>query len=234
MAGIKHEKDFSMENYDGFYEDHFFQPLPDDRALNANRILPRVDWAVDVASLRNPKSVLDLGCLEGFAGLTVANLTPSVRRLVGVDLSKEGIDIANSRKNLVKANAEFIQGTIEEFLATTKEKFDMIMLFEVIEHVKDPKELLDLIDGVKTKDGIVLISTPDFKAPTYGKNDVKNKCHIRLFTTRSKDFDEMTDVPDPETGERYMRTATSLPKLIGKKRIISIGTYSELINCAYS
>lgn len=234
MADLLHEKDFSMENYEGFYEHHYFQPLPEDRALNANRILPRVDWAVDVASLRNPKSVLDLGCLEGFAGLTVANHTPSVRRLVGVDLSQEGIDIANSRKHLVKANAEFIQGTIEDFLATTEEKFDMIMLFEVIEHVKDPKALIALIDRVKADDGVVLISTPDFEAPTYGKNDVKNKCHIRLYTTKDEDYQEMTDVPDPDTGECYMRTASSMPKLIGKKRIISIGTYSELINCLYS
>lgn len=230
---LKHEQDFKLEEYEDFYEHHFFAPLPDDKALNAHRIIPRVDWAVDVASLRQPKSVLDLGCLEGFAGLTVANHTSSVRRLVGVDLSQEGIDLANSRKSLVKADTEFIKDSIEHFLETTEEKFDMIMLFEVIEHVKDPSLLIKLIDRVKTDDGVVLISTPDFKGKTFGKNDVVNKCHIRLYTTEDADFEEMTDVPDPDTGMVYMRTASSMPKLIGKKRIISIGTYSELINCCY-
>jgi 2-polyprenyl-3-methyl-5-hydroxy-6-metoxy-1,4-benzoquinol methylase len=234
MVKLLHEKDFNMENYDGFYEHHFFKPLPDEVALNANRIIPRVDWALDVALLRNPRRILDLGCLEGFAVLTVANHCKSVERAVGVDLSSEGIELAKSRQGLVKADTEFIQDTIENFLETTDEKFDMIMLFEVIEHVKDPAALLKLIDRVKADDGVILISTPSFEGPAFGKNDVVNKCHVRLYTMKEQDYEEMTDVPDPETGERYMRKATSMPKQIGKKRIISIGTYSELINCLYS
>ena len=225
--GTLHEKDFSLENYDNFYEHHYFKPLPDNLALNANRVLPRVDWAVDVAEVHQPSSVLDLGCLDGFSGLTVANHTPSVQRLVGVDLSKDGIDIAKTRKDLVKARTDFYQQSIESFLERTDEKFDMIILFEVIEHVKDPKELIKLIDRVKTKPGVVLVSTPDFEAPTYGKDDEQNKCHIRLFTTSLKDYEAVNKYGNT-------RKATSLPKLIHKKRIISIGVYSELINCIYN
>lgn len=234
MTDLLHEKDFDIDNYEGFYNHHYFQPMPEDKALEANRIIPRVDWAVDVANEYKVKSVLDLGCLEGFAGLTVANHAPSVKRLVGVDLSHEGITIANGRKDRVLADAEFVQGTIEDYLANTKEKFDMIMLFEVIEHVKDPEQLVALMDKVKTDKGVILISTPSFEAPTFGKNDVQNKCHIRLYTTKDKDYDEMTDVPDPDTGKCYTRTASSMPKLVGKERIISIGVYSELINCLYA
>lgn len=234
MSNLLHESDFSLENYEGFYENHYFQPLPDDKALNAHRIIPRVDWALDVASVHQPKKVLDLGCLDGFAGLTLANNEKSVKRLVGIDLSKDGIDLANQRKRQVRVDADFYQEPIEDYLARTDERFDLIMLFEVIEHVKDPVELLRLIDRVKTETGLILISTPAFEAPTFGKNDVKNKCHIRLYTTKEQDYEEMTDVPDPDTGKVYMRTATSLPKQIGKHRIISIGVYSELINCIYS
>lgn len=233
MAKLLHEKDFSLDNYEKFYNHHYFKPLPDDMALNAHRNIPRVGWAVDIAEMYQPKNVLDLGCLEGFSALTVANHVKSVRRIVGVDLSQEGIDLANSRKSLIKADAEFIQGTIEDYLGTTDEKFDMIMLFEVIEHVKDPEGLIRLIDRAKTDDGAVLISTPAFESPTFGKNDVQNKCHIRLYTTKNKDYKAMTDVPDPDTGKPYMRTASSMPKLIGKQRIMSIGVYSELINCMY-
>ena len=228
-----HEKDFTVENYDKIYEHHYFQPVEDSKALNAHRVLPRVAWAVDIADINQPKSVLDLGCLEGFTALTIANKVPSVRRIVGVDLSEDGIALANGRKNLVKADAEFVQDSIEHYLDNTKEKFDMICLFEVIEHVKDPKSLLKQIDRVKSKDGIVLISTPSFEAPTYGKNDVKNKCHIRLYTTKDDDYEEMTDVPDPDTGLCYVRKATSMPKQVGKHRIINMGVYSELINCIY-
>jgi 2-polyprenyl-3-methyl-5-hydroxy-6-metoxy-1,4-benzoquinol methylase len=224
MPELKHEKDFKIEEYDSFYEHHFFNPLEDSTAVNAHRLIPRVGWAVDKAKELKPKRVLDLGCLEGFTALTLANNVESVERAVGVDLSQEGIDLANSRKQLVEADVEFYKDSIEHFLETTDEKFDFICLFEVIEHVKDPAKLLKLIDRVKTEDAHILISTPDFEAPTFGKDDEKNKCHIRLYTLADEDYEAVNKYGNT-------RKATSMSKQVGKERIIEIGTYSELINC---
>ena len=65
----------------------------------------------------------------------------------------------------------------------------MVTCFEVIEHVKDPKRYLKLIDQVLSPlCRSVLISTPDFESPIYGKDDEQNKCHIRLYTTADKDY----------------------------------------------
>lgn len=228
-----HETNFSLDNYDEFYESHMFQPLPDDRALNAHRIIPRITWALDVAKELRPKSVLDLGCLEGYSALTIANHVDSVERVVGVDLSEDGIELANSRKPLVKASCEFIKQSIEDYLEQCNEKFDMIICFEVIEHVLDPELLIRLIDKVKSDNGQVLISTPDFESPVFGKNDVANKCHIRLYTVADEDYDEMTDVPDPQTGKVYIRTASSMPKLLTGKDIVEMEVISELINVRY-
>lgn len=228
-----HETNFDVNNYEEFYESHIFAPLPDDRALNAHRIIPRISWAVDIAKDLKPKSVLDLGCLEGYTALTIANHVDSVERIVGVDLSEDGIELANSRKSLIKASSEFKKQSIEEYLEQCEEKFDMIVCFEVIEHVLDPDLLVKLIDKVKSENGQVLISTPAFESPVFGKNDVVNKCHIRLYTTKDNDYEEMTDLPDPYTGVTYMRTASSMPKLLKDHDIIEMGVYSELINCRY-
>ena len=232
MKGKLHERDFSLDNYEGFYEEHTFAPLKDEEAINAHRKLPRVAWALDVAKEIGAKRVLDLGCLEGYTVLTIANHC-DIERGVGVDLSADGIELANGRRDMVKADVEFFQGSIEDFLRNCKEKFDLITLFEVIEHVIDPDEVLELIDNVKTEEGQILISTPSFESPLYGKNDVVNKCHIRLYTTKEEDYEEMTDVPDPDTGKPYMRTATSMVKQLGKDRIIDMGVYSHLINVRY-
>jgi 2-polyprenyl-3-methyl-5-hydroxy-6-metoxy-1,4-benzoquinol methylase len=221
-----HERDFKIENYEEFYEHHIFSPLEDNMAINAHRQIPRVAWAVEKAKQLQPKKVLDLGCLEGFTALTLANKIPSVERAVGVDLSQEGIDIAKSRVDMVRADVEFIKDSIEHYLETTDEKFDFICLFEVIEHVKDPELLIKLIDRVKTDDAHILISTPDFEAPTFGKDDEKNKCHIRLYTLADEDYEAVNKYGN-------IRKATSMSKQIGKDRIIEIGTYSELINCMY-
>lgn len=227
------EKDFRLENYEEFYDDHHFQPLEDENALNAHRVFPRVAWALDIAKQVGARRILDLGCLEGYAVLTILHHT-NAEIGVGVDLSAEGVALGNNRAKDFNLKAEFIKDSIEDFMSTyTGEKFDLVMAFEVMEHVKDPLEVFRLIDTVKTKDGTVLISTPSFEAPTFGKNDVKNKCHIRLYTTKDEDYEEMTDVPDPDTGKTYMRTATSLSKQIGKERIISQDVYSQLIHTRY-
>lgn len=232
MGKLK-ESEFKLENYEDFYADHHFQPMTDDMSINAHRGIPRVAWALDVAREIQPESILDLGCLEGFTVLTLASKVDSVKRGVGVDLSKDGIDLGKSRVGLVKADVEFIENSIEDYLENCTEKFDMVCLFEVIEHVKDPTYLIELISKVLTDKGQVLISTPSFESPAFGKNDVQNKCHIRLYTTKDEDYEEMTDVPDPVTGERYMRTATSMPKQLAGKDIIEMEVISHLINVRY-
>jgi len=97
----------------------------------------------------------------------------------------DGVEIATERADRNNLPAKFYQGTIEDFLvqlAKEGKKFDIVTLFEVIEHVKDVKQVLKLIDGVLAPGGSVLVSTPDFEGPTYGLDDEQNKCHIRLYT----------------------------------------------------
>jgi len=230
--GKNHERDFKLENYKDFYEDHLFESIGDDGSLNAHRRFPRVSWALDVAKDFGAKSVLDLGCLEGFTLLTIAKHA-GIERGVGVDLSADGIELAKGRVDLVDGNIEFIQDSLERYLENSTEKFDLICLFEIMEHVVDPELVIKLVDKVKSKNGQVLISTPSFESPLFGKNDVVNKCHIRLYTTKDEDYEEMTDRPDPDTGLTYMRTATSITKQIGNDRIQDIGVYSHLINVRY-
>jgi 2-polyprenyl-3-methyl-5-hydroxy-6-metoxy-1,4-benzoquinol methylase len=224
--GKLHEQDFKVEEYEQFYENHHFSPLNDQVALHAHRVLPRVNWALDVAKEIKPKRVLDLGCLDGYALLTVANHVKQVEKAVGVDLSEDGIKLATKRAKQENLPCIFFQDAIETFLEECTEQFDLILMFEVIEHVKSPRIVLELIDKVKAPDGTVLISTPDFEAPTYGKDDEQNKCHIRLYTTADKDY---------EAENRYgnIRKATSITKEVGKERVKEMGVYSELINVRY-
>jgi len=141
----RHETTFKIEEYDEFYEDHMFQPLTDEDAINAHRKLPRVNWALDVAKEIQPKKILDLGCLDGYALLTLCKHVGSVEYAKGVDLSKDGIKIAQKRAESFETPAiDFEQNTIENFLENTKQKFDLIMLFEVIEHVKNPRILISV------------------------------------------------------------------------------------------
>lgn len=216
------EQYFDIEDYENFYENHFYGKLDEKMLYNAHRIFPRVAWALDIAKETGAKRVLDLGCLEGY-GLFTLNKHAGVEG-VGVDLSKPAIERAQS---LAPEGLEFYQDTVENFMENYEgEKFDLITAFELLEHVKDPKRMLELIDTVKTDDADILISTPAFESPNFGKDDEKNKCHIRLYTLQDEDYKEANKYGN-------IRKATSIIKEVGQERIKDGRVISELINLRY-
>ena len=227
MVGNNKEKDFSLENYEGFYEHHFFEPINEKHAFDIHEFIPRFGWAFDQVEELAPKTLLDLGCLDGSFGLTVAkHLNVNV---TGVDLTVDGVEIATERADRNNLPAKFYQGTIEDFLvqlAKEGKKFDIVTLFEVIEHVKDVQQVLKLIDGVLAPGGSVLVSTPDFEGPTYGLDDEQNKCHIRLYTIADEDYSR-------ENKYGHVRKATSMSKEVGKDRIQEMVIHNQLINVRY-
>lgn len=227
MLGKNRDKEFNVENYEGFYADHQFTEIKDEDAENVHEIVPRFGWAFDQVATHKPKSLLDLGTLDGSFPITIARHFGIP--CGGVDLSKDGIALARQRAEKLKLPVVFAQGTIEsvlEKMASEGKKVDMVTAFEVIEHVKDPKLLMELIDKVLSPGGSVLLSTPDFESPLYGKDDEKNKCHIRLYTIAPEDY---------EAKNKYgnVRKATSIVKEIGRERIKEVGVYSHLINLRY-
>lgn len=227
MVGSNKETDFELENYEEFYEHHHFVETSEENSTKVNELVPRFGWGFDVVGEVQPKNLLDLGTLDGSFPLTIAKHygIPTA----GIDLTKDGIKLAQDRAKKLNLPSVFAQGNIEDILRgliAEGKKFDMVTSFEVIEHVKDPVEFLELIDQVLAPGGTVLISTPDFESPLYGKDDEKNKCHIRLYTTADDDYDAVNKYGNT-------RTATSITKQIGKDRIKDIGVYSHLINVRY-
>jgi len=86
-----------------------------------------------VAELIPEKSkVLDIGCNDG-------NIRFSLKNPIyfGVDINKESIN--NLVKNKIKAKQADLN---KDELPFKKEKFDFILLLDVLEHVVDSKKLL--------------------------------------------------------------------------------------------
>lgn len=223
----KNDKSFDIENYEAFYEHHHFEPIREADALIIHELIPRFGWAFDEVEELAPKTLLDLGCLDGSFALSVAkNLGVSV---TGIDLTVDGVELAKERAARYNLPAEFFQGTIEEHLerlAKEGKKYDVVTLFEVIEHVKDVQQVLKLIDGVLAPGGSVLVSTPDFEGPNFGADDEQNTCHIRLYTVADEDYSR-------ENKYGHVRKATSMSKEVGKDRIKSMMVHNQIINVRY-
>lgn len=223
----KNDSVFSLENYEGFYEHHTFEPIPENICTTINEWIPRFAWAFDQVQESGGKTLLDLGCLDGSFALSCAKQLGLA--VTGVDLTKDGIQLAKERTKKYGLDAEFYQGFIEQVGTTFADegrKFDVITFFEIIEHVEDVKLALEIIDELLAPGGTVLVSTPDFESPIYGADDEQNKCHIRLYTTADEDY---------ERANKYgtIRKATSIQKEIGKERIKEMAVHNELINVRY-
>lgn len=222
-----HETKFELDNYEEFYEHHIFEPIPEKLCTTVNEVIPRFGWAFDKVEDIQAKTVLDLGCLDGSFLLSVGSQLGCI--VTGVDLTRDGISLAEERAAKFGVKADFHQGFVEDWLETfVKEgrKFDCVTFFEIIEHVEDVERCLKLIDKVLAPGGSVLVSTPDFEAPTFGADDEKNKCHIRLYTTADEDYERPNKYG-------HVRKATSITKEIGKERVQEIGVANELINLHY-
>jgi 2-polyprenyl-3-methyl-5-hydroxy-6-metoxy-1,4-benzoquinol methylase len=220
----KNDKNFTPDNYEEFYENHFFRPIDADLATSVDTVYPRFKWAIDHIQAIGPKNLLDIGCLDGSFALTVARKLQTT--VMGIDLSVDGIRLAKERTGDLPA--KFEQGSAEVILtqlARQKKKFDVITLFEVIEHVEDVPKLLKLIDKVLAPGGSVLLSTPEFEGPIYGLDDEQNTCHIRLYTMQPEDYEK-------ENKFGHIRKATSMPKEIGETRIQEMTQVGEQI-CVY-
>jgi polyprenyldihydroxybenzoate methyltransferase/3-demethylubiquinol 3-O-methyltransferase len=93
-------------------------------------------------------SALDVGCGGGIMSESLARLG-FVKEVLAIDLSKDVLEVAKSHQRQDPA----IQNKLEYQLKELKEvegKFDMITMFEVLEHVTSPPEMLRLaIDRLK-------------------------------------------------------------------------------------
>lgn len=178
--------------YKRFYNENISeQPIPEDAVMNDQNFPDRLRWVKNLFKRYTPKTVLDLGCSEGSYSLNIANEGYDV---TGVNLFKSSIAVGNERaaKFGLAERARFIQSDIMEF--ETDMRFDAVMLFEVIEHVPDPKAMVEKMMSLTTPEGVCYISTPngtaDEKASALGV-DLENaaggefKGHVRVFTEES-------------------------------------------------
>lgn len=108
------------------------------------------DYLKDVSK---DAKILDLGCNKGYLLKTLFDR--GYIDLTGVDLSRGDISIAKT----IVPEAVFIENDIYSFLKNTKNKYDLICLKAVIEHVEKDRvvELLQLMSLCLTDKGFVLI-----------------------------------------------------------------------------
>jgi len=117
-----------------------------------------------IKNLQNTKSLLDVGCGDGYLINKCAEFCN--KKMTGIDLVKKSIDFAKAFSN--SENVEFLVKDIKDI----KEKYDIVTLIEVLEHIPDNEveEFLNLVIDKVNNGGYFIISVPTDVRPVIKKH----------------------------------------------------------------
>lgn len=109
-------------------------------------------WEFDVAlqlitELR-PSTLLEVGCGDGSF---LEKVEGAVKHAEGVDINERAVQICQS-KGLSASTAA---------LGDLQRKFDMVLLFEVLEHMENPAEMIKSLLNILTPNGVLIMAVPN-------------------------------------------------------------------------
>ena len=160
----------SMSNYEHFESDGA-RPAADIR---------QIERQIDIIESRFPSGfkgrALDIGCSIAY-GLSL--LQESGWLVLGLDPSEKCIQISRD-----KLGVRVLEGFFSVELLKKENKFDVIILSHVVEHLVFPEEIIGHLSELLTDDGIIYIEVPNLMRPN------NTKCyfgfeHVNFFSPQS-------------------------------------------------
>jgi len=139
---------------------------------------------------KNIKKVLDVGCASGNFGAMLKDLFRC--EVWGIEPHKNSAEIAQHQLDHV-INDVFDKNTLD----LSNQKFDCIFFNDVLEHLAQPENALDLALTLLAEEGHVVASIPNirfypamlslirYKDFKYLEAGVMDKTHLRFFTRKS-------------------------------------------------
>ena len=129
---------------------------PYDRGLTARIQNARVAAVMRLAAITRGDAVLELGCESG----RLLDHVPECGRLVGADISKAALADAEQRFRGKHRAAEFVQVDAQRPLPFERGEFDVVVCSEMLEHVEDPRAVVESIHAIVDGATRVVLTVP--------------------------------------------------------------------------
>jgi len=159
--------EFEKEYFDGIYEGDYEKRNPRYKFKAMIR---------EILRFKKEGSLLDIGCAYGKFLEVCASRTRF--KLSGIDISEHAVEVAKKRlkgKGIELRKAGVLDTGFKD------NSFDVVCLFDVLEHIEDLSKAFDEIKRILRKDGIVIFSVPVYDGLAgriVGKLDIDpTHCH---------------------------------------------------------
>lgn len=189
------------------------------------------------------KRVLDLGCGSGYG---TARIAADCEHITGVDVAPDAV--AHARAHFRGDNLEYvaIAPAEERPLPFADASFDVVLSFQVIEHVRDEAAYLAEARRVLRPGGHFIVATPDRSSRLLPGQKPWNRWHLREYSARSlgdllatrfpsvalKRMGGRSDVIDIEIGRtrrlRWLLLPLTLPFIPEGVRVAGLGLLRSL------
>ena len=133
-----------------------FKPLHDINPLRLNFI--------NSGSPLFGQRVLDVGCGGGILSESMADCGASV---TGTDMGKAPLSVAKLHALESELDIDYLQITAEELAASDTEPFDIITCMELLEHVPDPRSVINACTALLKPGGSIYFSTINRNPKSY-------------------------------------------------------------------
>lgn len=156
----------------------------------------RVQAVLNLAQINKADSVLEIGCESGKLLERIKN----AKRIVGVDISTSALHDASKLLGNSKQCIELTQLDAQQEFPFKKGEFDVIICSEMIEHVDNPKAVIENIYKISTPHTRIIISVPLEKPKLFIKKmlhslglfkllfssieDDKSEWHLQMFSKK--------------------------------------------------
>ena len=168
------------------HEQYHYTTKKQSRIISRNNFTYRLLIEVTTKYIRPNHEILDIGCGAGTLSFFIASLG---NKIFGIDISSKAIrECLNSKNTLGLKKVNFAQMDFPN--ETPKNKFDAVLLTEVIEHLNDDKKAVASISKLLKKAGIMILSTPSRKAPLH-RLGLTRKFDLKVGHLRRYNLDEL-------------------------------------------
>jgi 2-polyprenyl-3-methyl-5-hydroxy-6-metoxy-1,4-benzoquinol methylase len=158
-----------MNDFDGYFADHYRAGFSEDEILHHERLLsPHLDHIHRYKELIRSTRVLEIGAGQG--GVLMWMKRKNIENVTAIELDRE------AALNLAKRFPQYsiVTDDIDQYSQSSTDQFDLILAFEVLEHLKSPIESLQKICKLLKPGGFFLGTTPY----PFRRNVVSDPTHL--------------------------------------------------------